>query len=95
MKNLAFVALVSSLFLLAVPASAATRTVTLAVENMTCPVCPITVKKALNGVNGVDKTVVNFERREAIVTYDDTKTGPEALIRATTNAGYPARVQTK
>jgi len=39
----AFVALISV-------ANAATQTVTLAVKNMTCPVCPITVKKALNRV---------------------------------------------
>ena len=32
---------------LAFPAMAATRTATLAVPGMDCPVCPITVKKAL------------------------------------------------
>jgi len=34
-------------------ALAASRTVTLAVQNMTCAVCPITVKKALEHVSGV------------------------------------------
>ncbi len=76
-------------------AAAATKTVTLAVENMTCAACPITVKKALNKVPGVSNTVVSFERQEAVVTFDDAKTDVEALIKAATNAGYPASVKTK
>lgn len=76
-------------------AVAANRTVRLAVENMTCAVCPITIKKALNKVPGVSHTEVSFERKEAVVTFDDTKTDVEALIQATTRAGYPARVKAK
>lgn len=74
-------------------AAAATRTVTLAVKNMTCPVCPITVKKALNHVAGVSNTDVSYERKEAVVTYDDAETGVPALIKATTDAGYPSTVK--
>lgn len=36
-----------------VPALAASRTVMLDVQNMTCAVCPITVKKALEYIPGV------------------------------------------
>ena len=74
----------------ALPAVAATKTVTLAIPSMTCPVCPITVKKALAAVPGVSKTDVIFDKREAIVTYDDAKTGLPALTKATTDAGYPS-----
>ena len=35
-----------------VSAFAATKTVTLSVTGMTCAACPITVKKALDKVNG-------------------------------------------
>jgi len=55
---------------------------------MDCPVCPITVKKALNKVPGVRKTHVNFEKRQAIVTFDDAKTSVDALTHATRDAGY-------
>lgn len=78
---------------LSAPAWAATKTVTLSVPGMTCEACPITVKKALSKVVGVVKAEVNFEKREAAVTFDDAKTSIEALTKATTNAGYPATVK--
>lgn len=95
MKKLVTVVLTTSLIALAGAADAATQTATLAVKNMTCAICPITVKKALNGVAGVNKTEVSYERKEALVTFDDAKTDVEALIKATTNAGYPASVKAK
>jgi mercuric ion binding protein len=72
---------------------AATKTVTLSVPGMTCAACPITVKKALNKVEGVTKTEVSFEKKEATVTYDDTKTSVNTLLDATKNAGYPSSVK--
>lgn len=78
---------------LAAPAGAATRTVTLSVPGMTCAACPITVKKALTGVAGVHKAAVSYARREAVVTFDDARTTPAALAKASENAGYPATVR--
>ena len=72
---------------------AATKTVTLSVPGMTCAACPITVKKALNKVDGVVKTEVSLEKKEATVTYDDAKTSVNALLDATKNAGYPSSVK--
>lgn len=69
---------------------AATQTVMLSVPDMNCAACPITVKTALTKVPGVSKTEVNLERREAKVSFDDTKTNVEALTRATKDAGYPS-----
>ena len=74
------------------PLWAATQTVTLSVPGMNCATCPITVKKALTKVSGVSKIDVNLDRREAKVTFDDTKANVEVLTRATRNAGYPATV---
>lgn len=79
--------------LVAAPAWAATQTVTLSVPGMTCAACPITVKKALTKVDGVTKAEVSFENREAIVTFDDTKTNAPALTKATEDAGYPSSVK--
>jgi periplasmic mercuric ion binding protein len=76
--------------LLSIPVWAATQTVTLAVPTMDCPVCPITVKKALAKVPGVGQASVSFEKRQALVTFDDTRTNVEALTQATKNAGYPS-----
>ncbi|WP_341319282.1 mercury resistance system periplasmic binding protein MerP [Paraburkholderia sp. IMGN_8] len=77
----------------AAPVWAATQTVTLAVPGMTCAACPITVKKALSKVPGVTHTNVIFDKREAVVTFDDAKTSVAALTRATGDAGYPSSVK--
>lgn len=86
-------ALLALAFALVTPAWAATQTVTLSVPGMTCAACPITVKKALIKVEGVSQVDVTFEKREAVVTFDDAKTNVEALTRATTNAGYPSTIK--
>lgn len=88
-KLLAAIALVA----VTAPVWAATRTVTLTVPGMTCPACPITVKKALSKVEGVSQVDVIFEKREAVVTFDDAKTSVDALRKATTDAGYPSELE--
>ena len=70
---------------------AANKTVTLSVPGMYCATCPITVKKALSRVPGVNKIVVNLEKRQVIVSFDDTKADVEALTWATQEAGYPSQ----
>lgn len=79
--------------LAATPVWAATQTVTLSVPDMSCPACPITVKKALSKVDGVNKINVHFEKREATVVFDDTKTGLSKLTEATEMAGYPSSLK--
>ncbi len=75
------------------PVWAATQSVTLSVPGMTCAACPITVKLALSKVPGVSKTDVNFDKRDAVVTFDNAKTNVAALINATKDAGYPSSVK--
>lgn len=72
-------------------AMAAVRTMTFAVENMTCASCPYIVKKTLASVPGVSKVDVSFEKKMAVVTFDDAKTTPDALAAASARAGFPAR----
>ena len=67
--------------------------VTLGVQNMTCEVCPITVKRALQKVPGVNAVTVDFDKKTATVTFDPDQTTYEALTKATMNAGYPSTVQ--
>lgn len=74
----------------AAPVWASPQTVTLSVPGMTCAACPITVKQSLNKVNGVSKTEVSFEKKQAVVSFDDTKTSIQALTKATADAGYPS-----
>ncbi len=84
-------AAVFALLVLVAPAWASPQTVTLNVSGMTCPACPITVKKALEKVPGVSKVDVRFEKKQVLVTFDDAKTSTDALVKATTNAGYPSQ----
>jgi mercuric ion binding protein len=74
-------------------AVAAPQTVTLEVPGMTCSTCPITVKMALMKVDGVQQAKVSYEKREAVVTFEDSETSVEKLMLATTNAGYPSTVK--
>ncbi len=87
----------AALFGLSLLASSATfageKTVTLAVQNMSCSACPITVKSSLDAVPGVAKVVVSLSDKTAVVTFDDAKTAVPALITATTNAGYPSALK--
>ena len=69
---------------------AATRTATLSVPSMTCAACPITVKKALSRVAGVNNVSVSFTDKQATVSFDDSKTTVDALTKATSDAGYPS-----
>ena len=71
------------------PMFAAVRTTTLKVPGMTCPVCPITVKNALKKVEGITRVEVNYPQKKVAVTFDDTKTNQKALIKATSDIGFP------
>jgi len=73
--------------------AAAPQTITLAVKNMTCSMCPITIRKALEKVNGVAQVKVDPDTKTATVTFDPDKTNAPALIKATTGAGYPASLK--
>ena len=69
------------------------RTATLDVSNMTCAVCPITVRKALEKVPGVDTAKIDLKTHRAVVAFDPTKTTPEQLMQATADAGFPSAVK--
>ncbi|WP_386077448.1 mercury resistance system periplasmic binding protein MerP [Vreelandella sp. F11] len=79
--------------LLSLPVLAAIQTVTLAVPSMNCAACPITVKLALNKVDGVSQVDVSYPDREAVVTFDDNLTSVETLNQATGDAGYPSTLK--
>ena len=83
--------LAALLICLPVPAFAATpQTTVLDVQNMTCSMCSITIHKALEKVPGVIEATVDYDHKTATVKYDADKTNPSALVKATTNAGFPS-----
>jgi mercuric ion binding protein len=60
------------------------------VQNMTCELCLITVKKALDEVPGVDAATIDLPKTTATVKFDPSRTSVAALGKATTDAGYPS-----
>ena len=69
------------------------KTITLSVPSMTCPVCPITVRKALENVSGVSHVSVNFKDKTAKVTFNPDKVSEATLTKATANSGYPSTIK--
>lgn len=84
------VALVTALLLPLGAQAAAPQTAVLDVHNMTCSLCPVTVKKSLQAVPGVKDARIDFDKKTATVSFDADKTTPSALVKATTDAGYPS-----
>ena len=66
------------------------QTVVLDVQNMTCELCPITVKSALGKVPGVADTKIDLVTKTVTVKFDPDKANVAALTKATINAGYPS-----
>jgi mercuric ion binding protein len=65
----------------------------LEVPSMNCALCPLTVRKALERLPGVIEARATYAPKRAEVTYDPDKVTPEALAKAVSDAGYPARIR--
>ncbi len=83
--------LASLLIFIPIPGNAMTpKTAVLDVQNMTCAMCSITIRKAIEKVPGVMDANVDYDHKTATVRYDPEKVNPSALVNATTNAGFPS-----
>lgn len=85
--------LIATLLLVPGLALAKQQTVSLNIPTMDCATCPITIKASLNKVPGVSKVKVSYERREAVIVYDDSKATVDDLKKATEDAGYPSMLK--
>jgi mercuric ion binding protein len=66
--------------------------VILDVQNMTCPTCTVTIRKALEKTPGVIEARVDYDHKTATVKYDSEKTRLSTLLTATTDAGFPSKL---
>jgi len=94
MRNIVFAIFLAAGFGAAVPAFAAEQTVSMNIERMTCALCPITVRTAMEKVDGVEKVEVDFDSKSAVVIFDDAKTTALEVAQASTDVGYPATLAT-
>ncbi len=90
MKNV-FLAIVFGVSLsAALPAISAEQTVSMNIERMSCALCPVTVRKAIERVDGVQHVEVDYDAKTATVTFDDSNTTTAEIAQASTDVGYPA-----
>lgn len=91
MRNLLATAL--AMLISSASLAATAQTAVLDVQNMTCGLCPVTVKKSLEKVAGVSLARIDFAKKTATVTFDSDKTNTLELVKATTVAGFPSAVR--
>ena len=82
-----------ALAIVAFPTWAENRSITLDIPGMSCAACPITIKKALSRVEGVQDVAVSYKARSATVQFDDELISAEALAQITADVGYPATIR--
>jgi copper chaperone CopZ len=68
------------------------RHLTLAIDGMDCAGCAGTIQAALSRAPGVSNATVAFDKKEAEVQYDPSKTSPERLIAVVASTQYKARL---
>jgi len=100
MKNLLFTILITALLTACAGKSTGTdntqvtetaianKTVTLAVEGMTCSGCENTVKEAVSKINGIASIKASHLDSTAIVSFDSTLVSTVLIGEAITEAGY-------
>ncbi len=78
---------------IALPAIAATKTVSLDVKGWTCGSCAVSTRIALKKLDGVESVKTDSDKGEAVVTYDDSKVTPQRMIEGIARIGYSATVK--
>lgn len=69
------------------------REVVLSIPGMNCPMCPITVRRALSGIDGVYEAEADLETRQVRAVFDPARTDVDALIAAVENSGFSASLK--
>jgi copper chaperone CopZ len=67
------------------------KTITLAVEGMTCEGCENTVKESVEKLPGISSAVASYKEKTAIVSFDSTLTKTEDISKAITDVGYEVK----
>ncbi len=78
----------------ATPQATEPRTVTLAVQGMTCGGCVLGTRKMLTRLPGVIKADVSYPKGTAVVTYDPSKVTVAQMIAAIRTLHYTATLVT-
>ncbi len=66
------VAVIVLLLLTVVYVEGAEQNVVMNIEGMTCPLCPLAIKKSLSGIEGVSDVEVSPEKKKAWLTVEES-----------------------
>ncbi len=69
------------------------REAVFSVPDMSCPMCPITVRRALSNVDGVIEAEADLKTRQARALFDPARTDTATLIAAIENSGFSAQLK--
>src|SRR5262249_50972300 len=91
-KRLAIVLVVLA-FAVAWPLQAATKTAAFEVDGWTCGSCAAATRIALKKLDGVEEVKTDADKKEALVTYDDSKVTTDRMVQAIAKLGYKAALK--
>ena len=64
------------------------KEIKLKIEGMHCAGCSTRLEKVLNNTDGIEKAEVNFEQKEATITYNESQTNIEKIKEEIEDAGF-------
>jgi len=71
---------------------AATNKVVLRIEGMTWATCPFIIKKALEGLEGVEKAEISFSKKRGDILFDADKVSEAVIVNKVNEIGFNAKV---
>ncbi|MBQ2485679.1 MAG: cation-translocating P-type ATPase, partial [Candidatus Methanomethylophilus sp.] len=61
---------------------------TLRIGGMSCAACAVKIENSTRKLPGVTGSIANFGNNTATVTYDDSRTSHDDVVKAIVKAGY-------
>ena len=64
------------------------KEIKLKIEGMHCTGCSSRLEKVLNNTDGVESATVSFEKKQAIITYNESQTDIEQIKQNIQDTGF-------
>lgn len=64
--------------------------ITLHIEGMHCGSCATGIQMLTSTMDGVKSSFVDYDKKEGVIEFDESKVTKEAIIKAITELGYTA-----
>ena len=64
------------------------KEIKLKIEGMHCTGCSSRLEKVLNNTDGVESATVSFEKKQAIITYNESQADIEQIKQIIQDAGF-------